>query len=165
MADELTAKVENVGEPQTKVAEIAEPKTESIDELKLKVEELTRTVANKTEEAIRVHNKLEKYEKDEDDRKIAAMSEMDRLKLEAENAKKEVADLKQNLQRREIAAKLELPEVLIDRIKGVTPEEMEADAKQLLEQLPQARPVISATNPGADHNTGETREQRMKRLA
>jgi hypothetical protein len=162
MADEpTTEKVEKVAEEPQK----PEVKVESLDELKLKVEQLTRTVTNKDEEAQRVHKKLEKFELEEKKRIEAELSEMDKLKLEAKTAREEAAELKLNLKRREIAAKLELPEILIDRIKGETPEEMEADAKKLMDELPkQTKAKLGETNPGGGKEIVETREQTMKRL-
>jgi hypothetical protein len=155
-----------VVEPQKETVKVEpEVKVESLDELKLKVEQLTRTVTNKEQEAERVHKKLEKFEQEEIKRKEAELSEIEKLNLRAEKAEKESVELKLNLQRREIAAKLELPEILIDRIKGVTPEEMEADAKKLIDELPKAtKSNISATNPGGGNRATETPEQTMKRL-
>jgi len=161
MADEIiTETVEKVAEePQKK-------EVESVDELKEMIEKLNRTVINKEQEAERVHKKLEKFEKEEEQRKLAELSEMDKLKLEAETAKKEAADLKLKLKRREIAAEFDLPEILTDRIKGETPEEMEADAKRLVDELPKHKQVkVNETNPGGGTGReGETREQTMKRL-
>lgn len=166
MADEKDEKSTIEDEPQKETVKVEPEKIESVDELKAMIEKLNRTVTNKEQEAERVHKKLEKFEKEEEQRKLAELSEIDKLKLEAETAKKEAAELKLNLKRREIAAKFDLPEILTDRIKGETPEEMEADAKRLVDELPKHKQVkVNETNPGGGTGReGETREQRMERL-
>jgi len=172
MADEVTTeKVEKVAEePQKKEVVVEKPK-QSLEELIAENESLKRTNLNKIDEAKRVHEKLEKFEQDEEKRKLAELTEMDRLKLEAKTAKEEAAESKQKLLRREIAAKVgenlkvKFPEILISRIQGETPEDMEADAKKLMEELPKAKTSnTNTTNPGGGDGTGETREQRIERL-
>ena len=68
--------------------------------------------------------------------------------------------------RRETAEKVGLPLVFADRLKGETPEELEADAKQILEALPKTPkpPNVSATNPGAGASQGETAAQALARI-
>jgi len=165
MPDEPTAKVTNEVEPQLEpVKADPEPKIESVDELKLKVDELTRKLTNKDEEAKRVHNKLEKFEKEEEARKQAELSEIEKLTLRAEKAEKEAVEIRLNLTKREIAAKFDLPQILADRIQGATPEDMEQDAQKLAEQLPKPKANILPTNPGSGLNGVETDAQRYARL-
>jgi len=145
----------------------AQPKEveRTLDELKAELDKALRTVKNREEEAARVHAKLEKFEKEEQARKEAEMTEMDKLKLQVENAEKEVATYRKTLMKREIASKYELPEVLIDRLQGETPEEMETDAKKLVDELPKAiKQSISPTNPGSNQSIQETDKQRFDRL-
>jgi len=58
--------------------------------------------------------------------------------------------------------------VFVDRLKGETPEELEADAKALLEALPkiqkQTTTTINATNPGGASKTAETEAEKRKRI-
>jgi hypothetical protein len=75
-----------------------------------------------------------------------------------------LAEARKSLLKREVAAKVELPEILIDRLKGDSAEELEADAKKLLEELPKPKATISTTNPGSNQSIQETREQQFKRL-
>jgi hypothetical protein len=65
-----------------------------------------------------------------------------------------------------IAAKVGLDSRLADRIKGETPEEMEADAKSILEMLPKqkAAPNSGATNPGDKASKDESHAERKARL-
>lgn len=95
-------------------------------------------------------SKLQTFEQLEEQRKREQLSEIDRLKLEKQEAEQRLAQLTQEKQRHDIARKVNLPEGLIDRIKGESPEEMEQDALKLLESLPKpGAPKTSATNPGA----------------
>jgi hypothetical protein len=91
--------------------------------------------------------KLAKQREDE----IKALSE--RLK------QKEVLERK-----RAVAEKTGLPVAIADRLTGETDEELEADAKAILEALPKSpRPNPGATNPG--HNaTGKGMTDEQKRL-
>jgi hypothetical protein len=162
MADEITEMVEEAGEPQ--IVDTPKEAERTIDELKAELDKLQRTVKNREEEAARVHAKLEKFEKEEQARKEAEMTEMEKIKLQAESAEKQLADVRKSLLKREVAAKVELPEILIDRLKGDSAEELEADAKKLLEELPKPKATISTTNPGSNQSIQETREQQFKRL-
>jgi hypothetical protein len=162
MADEITEMVEEAGEPQ--IVDTPKEAERTIDELKAELDKLQRTVKNREEEAARVHAKLEKFEKEEQARKEAEMTEMEKIKLQAESAEKQLAEARKSLLKREVAAKVELPEILIDRLKGDSAEELEADAKKLLEELPKPKATISTTNPGSNQSIQETREQQFKRL-
>src|SRR5512139_1652933 len=85
---------------------------------------------------------------------------------EREKTKAETKALKLAEMRRAIAVKVELPLVFADRLQGETPEELEADAKKILEALPKAPkpPTVSATNPGAGASQGETIAQQRARI-
>lgn len=81
--DEAIEKVDEAA----KVEPTAEKKSApSIDDLQKQIDELTRHAKNKEEEAARVQKKLEKFQADEDARKKAELSEIDRLKLERQEA-------------------------------------------------------------------------------
>ena len=169
MADTLEPKpTEIVTEPKVdpKVDPKVEPvKEPTLEELKAKLAEAERHANNKTEEAERVHKKLEAFEKAEQAKKDAELSELDREKkaradLEVENKRLKTESLKQS-----IATKLGLPESLALRLQGETPEEIEKDAKEILETLPKKTAVnINATNPGAGAVVGETDDERGRRL-
>lgn len=93
--------------------------------------------------------------------KVAKAHEQELLDLKATLKAKELADLK-----RDIAAKIGLPANLALRLVGETAEDIEKDAKTLLDTLPKAPKPNAGTvpNPGAGAETGETREARLKRL-
>lgn len=109
---------------------------------------------------------LERLRKAEEDRKKAEMSETDRLKAEIEERDAKLRKLTIKAQQREIADRVGLPSIFANRIQGETPEDMEADAKLLLEALPKAKaaPNSGATAPGENANTGETEAEKLRRL-
>lgn len=117
-------------------------------------------------EAAAAAKKLAAYEKAEEERKQAEMSELEKANARAAKAE---ADLKAKdiaILRRDVASKIGLPSALADRLKGETADEIEADAKALLETLPKAekkQPAISPTNP-ANGSLSETNEQKKTRL-
>ncbi len=146
------------------VAKVEPAKEPTLEELKAENARLAQHASNKEQEAERHFKKLQTFEKAEQDKKDAELSELDKEKkaraaLEAENKK-----IKLDLVKQSTASKLGLPEILANRLQGETPEEIEADAKQLLETLPKKPNPASATNPGGDRQVGETDAERRKRL-
>jgi len=93
------------------------------------------------------------------------MSETDRLKMELERAQSELKAKTVRTMQIEVAAKLGLPAALSDRLHGETLEEMEEDAKAILEVLPKKpAPNLGATNPGDRAGVVETHAQKKARL-
>lgn len=79
-------------------------------------------------------------------------------KLAAEKRALEAAAM-----RREVAAKVNLPAALIDRLQGETADELEADAKALLAALPKpAAPNINAGSPAGVPPAGVMSEEERK---
>jgi hypothetical protein len=74
------------------------PATVTAEDLQKQLDELTRHAKNKEEEAARVQKKLEKYQADEEQRKKDALSEVDRLKLEKQEALDKAATLESKYQ-------------------------------------------------------------------
>ena len=109
---------------------------------------------------------LEKYKQREEERKKAEMTELERLKAEYDQAQAELKASRLRTMQIEVAAKLGLPAALSDRLKGETLEEMEEDAKAILEVLPKqkAAPNTGTTNPGEQASKEETRAQKLTRL-
>lgn len=93
----------------------------------------------------------------------ADKSEIQRMKERLEQAEKELQGTKRRETQRKIAAKFGLPDALADRLHGDTEDEMEADAKELLEAMPkrQAAPV---NNPSSVQTAAETDAQRRARI-
>ena len=65
----------------------------------------------------------------------------------AEQAARKAAEIA--ILRRDVAAKLNVPALLADRLRGETPEDIEADAKLLLAGLPKAGPPPGNAGSGA----------------
>ena len=109
---------------------------------------------------------LEKYKQREEERKKAEMTELERLKAEYDQAQAELKASRLRTMQIEVAAKVGLPNALSNRLHGETLEEMEEDAKAILEVLPKqkAAPNTGATNPGEQASKEETRAQKLTRL-
>lgn len=110
----------------------------------------------------------EKLEAEKAEREKAEMTEVERVKAELEKYKQQATALQRKQLQREIAEKVGLPLALAERLQGDTAEDLEADAKAVLEVLPKAekpgQPKIGPTNPGAGATQGETYEQKRARV-
>jgi len=153
-------------EPVPEVKDMPEEKSaETVDGLKAQLLKVEKALKETNREAAERRKKLEAFEEAEKIRKEAETSEMDKLKLQAETAQKQAVELQKALLKRDVAAKFDVPEILVDRLKGDTQEEMEADAEKLMKELPKPKQAnISATNPGGNQSIEETDAQRYKRL-
>ena len=140
-------------------------KAETVEELKARLDEAERRAKNKADEAERHFKKLEKFEQEEAKRKEAEMTEIELANKRAQELEAKVRQLEMNRLQHDIAAKVGLPAIYADRLKGETPEELEADAKLLLEAQPKqkAAPNTGATNPGEKAGSGDTFEDAHKR--
>lgn len=107
---------------------------------------------------------LEQLKAEEQKRKDAELSEVERLKKHADELTKAKADLELSILRRDVIAETGLPAVFADRLKGATKEEMLADAETLKKSLPQIKqPGQTVTNPG-NASLNETEAQKRERL-
>jgi len=143
---------------------VDDQKPEEFDEARAM--ELIRKQREELKQAKKAAAELERYKKAEEERKQAEMSETDRLKAELERAQSELKAKTVRTMQIEVAAKLGLPAALSDRLHGETLEEMEEDAKAILEALPKqkAAPNTGTTNPGEQASKEETRAQKLTRL-
>ena len=171
MTKKVTEKVEeiNVKNPEVTNPEIIPPPVEKIEvevptveDLQETIDKLTLKVANKTEEAKRVHGKLEAFEKAEKEKGLDDLSEIGKLQAQLSEkdaalleAKTSLKKMKLNEQKINIAAEVGLPAVLSLRIQGETPEEMEEDARALMEGLPKKQARIPVTLPGENASKPE----------
>lgn len=142
--------------PVTPEPKPADPATEVPEPDNAKDAEFWKGKARAMEaDAKKAARRLAELEDAEHKRAEAEMTELQKAQkrladLEAENKNAKLA-----LMRRDIAAKVSLPDVLIDRLRGETPEELEADALALLKDLPAPataaqpkKPTINPTLPG-----------------
>jgi len=152
-----------VTDPEPVVAKVDEPKKDDTQD----VEFYKGRAKAMEKEAKKQAEKLAAYEKAEEDRKQAELSDLQKEQAKAARFEKELNDTKLAIVRRDVAAKIGLPSVLADRLKGETAEEIEADATALLETLPKAdqkkQSTINPTNPGAA-SQAETMAQKKARL-
>ena len=159
---------EEIKQGETPKEEVTEAKTETVEaKVTESADDLARKLRNKEEEAARLHKKVEKFEAEEADRKKSQLTEKERLEAERDEALKTAAELKTKQAQRDAAEKVGLPSAFADRVKGATPEEMEADAKMLLENMPKApkKPgPTPASSPAEGEHTGKTDEERRKFL-
>lgn len=102
----------------------------------------------------------------EQQRREAEMTEIQKLQVQLEKAQAELKEARLTELRQQIAAKVDLPLIFADRLHGETPEELEADAKKIMEALPKVPkpPPVSPTSPGAGASQGETRDQQRARI-
>ena len=152
------------GAAQDVATVVDENQPEKFDEARAM--ELIRKQREELKQAKKAAGELERYKKLEEERKQAEMSETDRLKAELDQMKGELKAKTVRTMQIEVAAKVGIPAALSDRLKGETPEEMEEDAKAILDMLPKqkAAPNTGATNPGEQASKEETRAQKLTRL-
>ena len=160
MPEDVKAPVTDAKEPEKTPVE-QEPET--LDALKAKLVEAERKAANKAEEAERHFKKLAKFEEEEKKRQEAELSELERANKKTAELESELKRLKTESLKREIAAKVGVPASLAARLQGETPEEIEADAKAILDTLPKPA-AVSPTNPGGGNTVKESDTERRKRL-
>ena len=94
------------------------------------------------------------------------LAEQRQAELDEATAKVKAAEVLEL--KRQAASKHRIPDALIERLKGETVEDIEADAEQLAELLPEARkvpPNLKTTNPsGNSAISGESDAERRARL-
>ena len=171
MPDETkTETVEQKVPEQKPVEKPVEQVPETIESLKAKLAEAEHKAQNKAEEAERHFKKLSKLEQEEAKRKEAEMTELEKANKRAEELEKQLQARELADKKRTIAEKVGLPPALAVRLQGTADEEIEADAKALLESLPkppepQKKPsqIIPTANPN-NAQQGETEVQRKARI-
>lgn len=131
--------------------------------------ELTRIALKKANaEAAQRRKLLDQIEAEKKARDEAELSEIDKLRKQLDETRAKANALELAQRKAAIAAKVNLPVALADRLTGGTDEEMEADALFLLSNLPTTNgkqaPQLKPTNMSAADEVKETREQRLKRL-
>ena len=83
----------------------------------------------------------------EDQGEWKKLAEQYKSEAAAEQAARKAAEIA--ILRRDVAARLNVPALLADRLRGETPEDIEADAKLLLAGLPKAGPPPGNAGSGA----------------
>lgn len=159
----MDEQTEMVTETAVDTAEATEqPKTVTVEEFERVKEALKH--ANKEAETKR--KKLEAYEKAENDRKQAEMTELEKAQARLAELEGAIKAQQAKEAKLNVARKVGLPDAFAARLQGETPEELEADAKLILEALPKPdkpAPGIHPTNP-PEGSQAETIEQKKARI-
>ena len=141
------------------------PASKTLDELQAENERMSKALKDANREAADRRKKLDAYEKAEQTRKDAELSEAQRLQKEVETLRAQAERTNRELMQRDVAAEVGLPPIFAARITGADKDAMLEDAKAMLAALPsKPTPSLSATNPGSGQSRSETDEERRKRL-
>ncbi len=154
-----------VVETTTATVTQAQTTTQSAAELQAQIDKMEKALKDANREAADRRKKLDAYEKAEQTRKDAELSEAQRLQKEVETLGAQAERTNRELMQRDIAAEVGLPAIFAARITGNDKDAMLEDAKAMLSVLPsKPTPSLSATNPGSGQTRSETDEERRKRL-
>jgi hypothetical protein len=170
MADEQTTEMVNNNTPSP-VEGQAETQT-SAEMVQISAAELVdiRAALKKANaEAAKYRKTAEQVEAERKAKEEAEMTELQKWQRKAQELEAAVATERRTRLQQEVAAKVGLPGKLADRLKGDTPEEMEADAKEILDTLPKPQPPTKPSpgivaNPGVNASQQETEAQQRARL-
>ena len=151
-------------EEATEEVIVEEPEEEKFD--KDRAMATIKNLRKFEKDTAKLKKEIETYKLKEEEDKKAKLSEIDRLKLEKQEAEQKLAELTLKERRREAAKIADLPDEFVERIQGNTPEEMVEDAKKMKAAIPIQKSKIGVTNPGPNASSdGETPEQMKRRLA
>jgi rRNA-processing protein FCF1 len=147
----------------------AAPQAQSPESLLAELEKTRAALKEANKEAASRRKRLEELESAETKKNEASMSELEKLQKRLQETEAKLTAKEKAETRRAVAEKVGIPAAFADRLKGETPEELEADAKALLEVLPKtqapAKPQPGlVANPGANGSKEETRAQKLARL-
>lgn len=160
---------------EVKVETTTDP-AKPVVEQEVKADEFDKDRAMATIEKLREFEKISKsqakklaeYEAKEKERVESELSETDKLKKQLADKEAELMQLTFSQWQRDAAEKVGLPIAFASRLKGEKPEDLEADAKVLLDALPKAgqqTAKVGVTNPGSTATgSGETDEQKLSRI-
>ena len=152
--------------PASVASETPAAQTPSPVEMAAELERTKIALKAANKEAAERRKRLEELETAETKRKDSEMSELDKLKKALAEKDAILTTMQRATAQRQVAEKVGLPAVFAERLKGETPEEIEADAKSILAAMPkQAAPQVGATNPGSNATgNGETYAQQRARI-
>lgn len=143
-----------------------EPESAKPEDLAAELEKARAALKSANKEAAERRKKLEAYEQEEVKRKEEELSEVERLTKQLAEAQTSLKAKERAELRASAAEKAGLPKAFVNRLQGETPEELEADARAIMDALPKPEkpaPGINPTNPAAGTKS-ETPEQAKARL-
>ena len=168
MADEQEEKVETTEPADAEMEEQDEPEAQedpTPEAIAAELKDTRKALSKANREAAQRRKKLETYEKADQERKDAELSEMEKLQKQLTDREGELEELNQKELQRSIAEEVGLPPALAKRIQGDNKEAMQEDAEKLLADIPASKKTIKSetTNPG-DGKQGKTDDQRRAEL-
>ena len=170
MADEVKAPETGT---ETKVAQVIpevkteEANTETVAISKVEFDKMQAALKDANKEAATRRKRLDELEAAEAKRKEAEMTEAQKAEAKIKELEAKAKQYERKELQQAVAAKVGLPANLATRLMGDTEEELEADAKSLLETLlkpDDKKPSPGPTNPGEGGQPKETDAQRIARL-
>jgi hypothetical protein len=164
---EMTDQATPQGEmPASAASETPAAQTTSPVEMAAELERTRIALKAANKEAAERRKRLEELETAETKRKDSELSELDKLKKALAEKDALLTTMQRATLQRQAAEKVGLPAAFADRLKGETPEDLEADAKTILAAMPKAAaPNVGTTNPGSNATgDGETTAQRLARI-
>ena len=164
MPDEKQVETTTTDVATETVVETPEVKGDEFD--KARAMALIEKLRAENKEAAKAKKRLEEFEQAEAKRKEAEMTETEKATKRAQELEAKLKAYERTDAQRKAAEKVGLPVSLAIRLMGETPEELEADAKALLETLPKPTKPAPGINPTQPQNAqhGETDAQKLARL-
>lgn len=138
------------------------------ESLEAQIERMNAALKKANHEAAKYRKQAEAFEQDAKAKADAELTELEKAKRRNEELENQFKAERLTRLQIETATKIGLPLVFASRLKGETPEELEEDAKAILEALPAAQkskpPEGNVTNPGDKSNLKETEAQKRDRI-
>lgn len=143
--------------------------TEMVSVSAAELAEIRAALKKANAEAAKYRKTAEQIEQERKAKEEAEMTALEKANKRAADLEAQIKQMERSRMQSEIAAKVGLPAKLANRLQGETPEEMEADARAILEDLPKPQEAHKPgpgliVNPGVNGKTGETDAERRKRL-
>lgn len=147
MTDQTAGEMPTTPEPE-KVAVQPEPKpAQTLEQVAAELEAARKALKDANREAADRRKKLEAYEKAEQEKAAAELSETDKLKKQLEETAAKLRAVELNNLKQRTAAAVGLPPELADRLQGETEDDLKADAEKLAKLMPPKQPKAGPTNP------------------
>ncbi len=155
-----TGEMPNNSAGVTPAPAVETPNVETLESVKAELERVRKALKESNQDAASKRKKLETFEAEEQKRKEAEMTELQKIQAANEELSNKLKGFELAEMRRKAAEAAGLPSALAGRITGDTLEAMTEDAKQLAALIP--KPNIPPTNVGAQEPRTTEAEQRAR---
>lgn len=150
------------GETPTTTTTTAPDVAMTTEQLRAENEKLAKALKEANKEAAARRKRLDEIEEAEKKRQDAELSEMDKLKKQLTEKDQQLTTMTLATLRTRVAAEVGLPAQFAERLRGMTEEEIKADAKALLEVIPKPQKANpGATNPGGAPTNSEAELRKL----